>query len=86
MRTQVKVQASFRVMRDVLRHRPLILDGSENMHRSGAKIYYRGGGWWLVSGYHYAGADVDQTIENIEWMKENGLSIWWHSHVGMITS
>jgi hypothetical protein len=83
MKTQVKVQARFSVMRNVLGGNNLILNGNENMHRSGAKIYYRGGGWWAVGGYHYAGADVDQTIEHIEREKESGLSIWWHSHVNM---
>jgi len=81
MKAQVKVQASFKVMRDVLGHRPLILDGSENMHSSGAKIYYRGGGWWAVSGYHYAGADMDQTVADIN--SKKAVSLWWHSHVNM---
>ena len=27
--------------------------------RAGAKMTYRGGGWYVISGYHYAGKDVD---------------------------
>lgn len=30
----------------------------ENLTRSGAKLYVRGGGWYRISGYHYAGEDV----------------------------
>lgn len=35
----------------------LNMDG-ENLTRSGAKLYVRGGGWYRISGYHYAGEDV----------------------------
>ena len=27
-----------------------------------AKVYYLGGGWWRVSGYHYAGKDHDDSV------------------------
>jgi hypothetical protein len=87
MGTQIKVRASFDVMKNVLAG-DLILDGSENMHDSGAKIYYRGGGWWAVGGYHFAGLDVDETVGYIILNKEleiltttNAPGGRWHSHV-----
>ena len=27
-----------------------------------AKVYYLGGGWWLLSGYHWRGDDVDADL------------------------
>lgn len=27
-----------------------------------AKVYYRGGGWWIISGYHWNGKDTDESL------------------------
>jgi hypothetical protein len=33
-----------------------------NLLITGAKAYYRGGGWWVISGYAADGMDVDKII------------------------
>ncbi len=29
---------------------------------TGAALYYKGGGWWLLSGYSHDGSDVNELI------------------------
>jgi hypothetical protein len=41
---------------------------NELLMASYAKAYYKGGGWWLISGYAHDGSDLDKTLEAIyEW-------------------
>jgi hypothetical protein len=37
--------------------------GDSNLLITGAKAYYRGGGWWAISGYSWDGKDVDDVID-----------------------
>lgn len=30
--------------------------------KTGAKLYYRNGGWWILSGYAWDNSDVDELI------------------------
>jgi len=32
---------------------------------TGAKLYYKGGGWWLISGYSADNNDVDRLIKEV---------------------
>ena len=34
-----------------------------NLLITGAKAYYRGGGWWIISGYSQDGMDVTKIID-----------------------
>jgi len=36
--------------------------GAENMLSTGAKLRALGGGWWLLTSYHYAGKDIEAYI------------------------
>lgn len=36
--------------------------GAENMLPTGAKLRAIGGGWWLLTSYHYAGKDIEAYI------------------------
>tara|TARA_R110002020_G_scaffold261264_1_gene475590 strand:- start:85 stop:333 length:249 start_codon:yes stop_codon:yes gene_type:complete len=60
----VRIRAKRSVAEAVLydEYEPIRMDGSENLTKTGAKIYYRGGGWWLVSGYDWDGVDVDHAL------------------------
>ena len=35
----------------------------EILATTSAKLYYQGGGWWVISGYSYDGKDVDDLIK-----------------------
>lgn len=37
----------------------------EQLTTTGAKMYYRGGGWWFVSGYAFDGADVQRNFKTL---------------------
>ena len=39
--------------------------GNELLLRTHAKAYYKGGGWWLISGYHADGTDVSISCQEI---------------------
>jgi len=32
-----------------------------------AKCYYKGGGWWLIAGYHYDVEDVQRVLDKLTW-------------------
>ena len=38
----------------------------ENLLFSGAKAYYRGGGWWRISGYAQDGFDVERVLRALK--------------------
>ena len=65
---QEKFQVRTSVMRRVM-HKDLInapiTQGKEMLLKTGAKGYYLGGGWWLVSGYSQDGKDVDNIINEL---------------------
>lgn len=64
----VRIRAKRKVAEFTLyRDETINMDGSENLTKTGAKIYYRGGGWWLVSGYDWDGTDVDQALFLMHW-------------------
>ena len=46
--------------------RELVLSGEALLARSYAKIYYRGGGWYAVSGYASDGSDTMKTVNAIK--------------------
>lgn len=39
--------------------------GEANLVFTGAKAYYRGGGWWAISGYSSSGEDVDKVLDKL---------------------
>lgn len=39
------------------------IKGEALLTKTGAKMYYRGGGWWGVVGYHHANWDVMELKE-----------------------
>jgi len=55
-----------------------LIKGEAYLTKTGAKLYSKGGGWWFLSGYHYAledelitmkamsslGATINETIYN----------------------
>ena len=48
-----EVQAS-----GICRHTIALTQGQENLTTTGAKLYYRGGGWWTITGYASNRSDV----------------------------
>tara|TARA_R110002020_G_scaffold39950_1_gene118159 strand:+ start:756 stop:1097 length:342 start_codon:yes stop_codon:yes gene_type:complete len=63
---QLFIQTTFAVINAVLGNNHFFTNGDENLHPpTGAKLYYRGGGWWLISGYHCNGKDTDNLHTHI---------------------
>lgn len=61
---QVKIQASLESIRKASPKAQTVKHEGFSTH-SYAKVYYLGGGWWIVSGYHYAGKDTDESLAQI---------------------
>ena len=50
-------------------HSTPIVKNQEILLVTGAKGYHKGGGWWLIAGYHYAGKDVETITDMLkEWI------------------
>jgi len=71
---QRKIQLPTCVMRKVM-HKELqdkpITSGCEYYLCTGAKGYYLGGGWWLVSGYSHDGSDVEEVLDHLDMFLED---------------
>ena len=46
----------------------VITKNQEYLTITGAKLYYRGGGWWRLSGYNWDGSDIFKLLANL-WRK-----------------
>jgi hypothetical protein len=42
-----------------------IVVNQEILAYTSAKLYYRGGGWWVISGYSHDGDDVNKLITEV---------------------
>jgi len=66
----VKIRTTFEKMSTCLDgylgERILATDNEANLLFTGAKAYYRGAGWWHISGYHYAGEDVSRVLNRLQ--------------------
>lgn len=60
----IKVQAKTEDVKKVLRTEDYrdIYDGNEILTITGAKAYWRGGGWWVFSGYAWDGRDTKELL------------------------
>lgn len=67
---QVRMFAMRQVMHKELQNTP-IEKNKEFYLFTGAKGYYLGGGWWLVSGYSQDGKDVDDVINRLTVLRFN---------------
>jgi hypothetical protein len=47
-----------------------ILSGDAVLAFTYAKIYYLGGGWYAISGYHHSGEDVHDVIKKLKEFKD----------------
>jgi hypothetical protein len=52
--------------------RKFLLSGEAMLANTYAKVYYRGGGWYTVSGYSADGSDVHSVINSINELKARG--------------
>jgi hypothetical protein len=48
------------------------MDGSENCAFTFAKMYYKGGGIWQISGYNSDGSDFQRVIDKMKLEESNG--------------
>lgn len=64
--TQVKVRCSIEKIKTILSIHSYtdkeLMDGTVK----GSKVYYKGSGWWLVSGYAADGHDVTDLLSKLQ--------------------
>lgn len=65
-RQAIFIQACLDVVRTLsIQPEKFTLDCNEQCLYTGAKIYYRGGGWWKVSGYAHDGDDTQRVARRL---------------------
>ena len=72
MGTQVKVRLKASEASTLL-HDVDVISFDENspnlINKTGAKLYYRGNGWWRISGYVQDGHDTNKSLELVKAIK-----------------
>jgi len=52
--------------------RKSLMSGNAQLTKTYAKVYYRGGGWYAISGYSHDGRDVHEMVDLIKDLDGNG--------------
>jgi hypothetical protein len=68
----IKIRTTLAIMLQMCADKAVdLLNGEAHLAFTYAKIYYRGSGWWAVSGYAASGRDVYKVISQVKNLNED---------------